>query len=52
LEVKDHGIVISPIREVREGWDEAFKMMHSEGDDQLLDSETASKWDDEQWEWK
>jgi hypothetical protein len=32
---KDH-IVIKPFG-VREGWDEAFKQMHENGDDYLLD---------------
>lgn len=32
---KDH-IAIKPIRKPRVGWDEAFKKMHENGDDELL----------------
>jgi antitoxin MazE len=32
---KDY-IELRPIKNPREGWDEAFKQMHEEGDDELL----------------
>ncbi len=32
---KDH-ILIKPSQKPRAGWDEAFKMMHENGDDELL----------------
>jgi len=52
LEVQDGALVISPICEVREGWAGAFKGMGEQGDDQLLDSESLTDWDEEEWEWK
>ena len=36
----------------RIGWESAFKKMHEAEDDQLLDSETNTQFDDEEWEWK
>lgn len=54
LRVDDHSLVISPVRQVREGWDRAFAAMAERGDDDLLDTETPSlsTWDDEEWEWE
>ena len=52
LEVEQNQIIIRPIRTIREGWDEQFKLMAQMGDDNLLDDETeTSSWDDEEWEW-
>ena len=42
-------IVIRPVaRKPREGWDNAFSVMHERGDDELLIDETL---DQEAWEW-
>jgi antitoxin MazE len=35
----------------REGWEEAFRAMHSAGDDQLLDEPTPTEFDESEWEW-
>ena len=51
LEVKGESLVISPIRKVREGWEDSFKRMSDRGDDNLLDSESLTEWDEEEWEW-
>lgn len=51
LEVRDGGILLSPIRTTRSGWDAAFARMHDAGDDALLDRPTSTKWDDDEWEW-
>ena len=40
LEVKGESLVISPIRKVREGWEDSFKAYGDRGDDNLLDSES------------
>lgn len=37
LEVYHEQIIIRPNRRVREGWDEAFRLMATRGDDRLLD---------------
>lgn len=46
-------IVVRPIRHVRHGWEEAFKAMSEQGNDELLDGDTlvSTVWDEEEWEW-
>jgi antitoxin MazE len=44
----DH-IILRPLKEPRKGWNEAFKEMHTAGDDQLLiddvfDDENFEEW--------
>ncbi len=36
LILEDEQIVLKPISKVRQGWNEAFKEMHQQGDDRLL----------------
>ena len=38
--------------DVREGWDEAFRRMHKNGDDVLLDPDQRTSFGDEEWEWE
>jgi antitoxin MazE len=43
-------IVLKPIDQPRKGWDQAFKKMHENGDDQLLiddvfEEESFDQWD-------
>ncbi len=54
LRVEDQSLVISRIRDVREGWDQAFQRMAERGDDALLDPEapSLSGWDETEWEWE
>ena len=35
----------------RAGWAEQFRKMAEMGDDKLLDPETPTKFDEEEWEW-
>ena len=49
--VKKDALVIRSRRRPRAGWAEAFAAMHRAGDDRLLDETTASRWDEEEWEW-
>lgn len=52
IEVDKNQIIIRPIKNVREGWDSAFKNMGENGDDELLLAENIShSWDEEEWEW-
>jgi antitoxin MazE len=45
----ENEIIIRPIsRKPREGWDDAFKLMHAQGDDALLVDDVL---DGEDWEW-
>ena len=46
-------IVLRPIKKShRKGWDEAFKEMSRQSDDQLLISEGGSEFDESEWRWK
>lgn len=47
VEMHDDAIVLKPIRKPREGWEEAFRQMHQNGDDKLL---IPDVFDDETWE--
>lgn len=49
LVLEDGFLVIKPIRKPREGWEEAFRQMHENGDDELLipDIFEAETWEDE-----
>ena len=53
LEVQEDRILIRPAKQRREGWDEAFRLMAQEGDDQLLDEDLTGRtdWDRTEWEW-
>ncbi|GAB4014903.1 AbrB/MazE/SpoVT family DNA-binding domain-containing protein [Spirosoma koreense] len=47
VEMLEDGLVLRPVRKPREGWEEAFKQMHENGDDRLL---IPDVFDDETWE--
>lgn len=52
IEAVDKQIVIRPVTSIREGWDEAFKKMADNIDDQLLDATTSqTQWDESEWQW-
>ena len=53
LEVQGDKIIIRPLLNPRQGWDEQFSEMARRGDDKLLDSEieSLSSWDKDEWEW-
>ena len=51
LEIKDNCIIIKPVIAPRQGWAEAFELMHKNNDDSLLiseeiDNETLEAWDE------
>ena len=52
IRVEGGSIIISPVRAVRSGWQEAFNKMHANNDDVLIDKNIRSNWDDKEWEWK
>jgi antitoxin MazE len=54
LEVEKSQIIIRPISNSRDGWDEAFKSMSQNRDDTLLDGNEviANSFDEEEWKWK
>ncbi len=47
VEMRDDAIVLKPVRKPREGWEEAFRQMHQNGDDKLL---IPDVFEDETWE--
>ena len=53
LAIEDKRIIILPVSNPRENWDEAFKQMAANGDDtHLIDDQSLThSWDEEEWEW-
>ena len=52
IEVEKNKIIIRPIKNVREGWDAAFKVMSEKGDDEtIIDEIISHSWDEEEWQW-
>ena len=53
LEVEKNQIIIRPLTNPRDGWDNAFKTMAEKGDDALLfgDEPISHSWDEEEWQW-
>jgi len=51
LEIENDRLIIRPARQPRFGWDSAFAEMSRRGDDSLLDEETLSSWDKNEWGW-
>ena len=51
LVVHEGTIIIRPTTTARLGWDEAFRAMAAAGDDQLLDEQSSTEWDKEDWQW-
>jgi antitoxin MazE len=47
VEMRDDALILRPVRKPREGWEEAFKQMHQNGDDKLL---IPDVFEDETWE--
>jgi|CZCB01.1.fsa_nt_gi antitoxin MazE len=51
LEIEDNCIIIKPVKTPRQGWAEAFKVMHEKRDDSLLieeeiDNDLLEAWDE------
>jgi len=53
LDVEHGRLVIRAAEKSRRGWDEAFRRMAEQGEDQLLDRESSSQtdWDAAEWDW-
>jgi len=53
IEVEKNKIIIRPIKNARDGWDDAFKVMGEKGDDEpIIDDENIShSWDEKEWQW-
>ena len=51
IEVEKNQIIIRPVKNVREGWDAAFKNMGQKGDDKpIIDDRLSHTWDEEEWQ--
>jgi antitoxin MazE len=50
LEVQNHSLVLSPIKQMRKDWESAFKKMAQNKDDQLIET-TSTDWENGEWEW-
>jgi len=52
IQVEKNQIIIRPVKNVREGWDAAFKRMGELGDDEpIIDENISHSWDEEEWQW-
>ncbi|MBN2384737.1 AbrB/MazE/SpoVT family DNA-binding domain-containing protein [bacterium] len=52
IEVENDQIIIRPVKDVRDGWDAAFKAMGEKGHDEpLCDDNISHSWDEEEWQW-
>lgn len=52
VRVEKDSLVVRSARKAREGWAEAFKAVADAGEDELLDPETLTDWDESEWEWE
>ena len=50
LEVQGNALLIRPVKNVREGWEKAFQLMHERNEDALVIND-AIDLEMENWEW-
>ena len=53
MEAQEDQIILRAVTRPRQGWEEAFRAMAQQGDDQLLDGDLSgqSQWDQQEWQW-
>jgi len=51
LELHPDGILIRNAQQPRAGWDEAFKAMAENEDDELPDRDTTTEFEKREWQW-
>lgn len=55
LELEPHSdhLIIRAVSKPRAGWEQVFQIMTAQGDDRLLDGDSAlaQDWDRDEWEW-
>ncbi|MBM2813631.1 MAG: MazF family transcriptional regulator [Ignavibacteria bacterium] len=49
IELKKDYIVIKPVKNIRQGWDKAFKQMHENNDDSLIIPDVFPEEEFEKW---
>lgn len=52
LDVRDDCIVISRLKNPREGWEEAARLCVERGEAGLLHEMPLTRWQEEEWEWE
>ena len=50
--VQNGAVIIRPAARPRAGWARAAKRARDRGEDRLLDQPTATRFDEEEWQWK
>ena len=53
VEVEADRLILRPVAQRRQGWEEQFERMARNGDDKLLDGEPLilTEWEEKEWEW-
>ena len=53
MEAQEDQIILRAVTRPRQGWEEAFRVMAQQGDDQLLDDDLSgqSQWEQQEWQW-
>lgn len=51
LRLQEGAIVVMSARSPRAGWAEAASLLRERGEDYLLDAQTPTHFDEEEWEW-
>jgi antitoxin MazE len=49
--VEENKLIIRPVPSPRFGWEAQFTTMAEQGDDQMLDQTTPTRWDEDEWIW-
>ena len=49
--VEGDRLIVHSTHSLRQGWDIQFAAMLKNADDHLVDEETPSQWDQDEWEW-
>lgn len=53
LKLKDGVLIVQPVDNPRQGWDQAFSSMAASGDDQLfIPDSVEQEWDQDDWMWE
>jgi antitoxin MazE len=52
LQAEQGRLIVRAARGARAGWTEAARRMRARDDDQLLDANTSSRFDEKEWQWR
>jgi antitoxin component of MazEF toxin-antitoxin module len=51
LVLEDNRLIVRAAHTARQGWAAAFSQMGQFGDNELMDAEVSTAFDDQEWEW-